>query len=187
MEFTAPRVSASGINSSTSRAAISLHGMVTDNPRMPRARAPATAAGIASSSTSRATNTQSSPVASKAALKMTGESECRMGEPITAATAVVPRGGCAVTSGEDPGVARLLRDPEELVVVVGEEVPVVLDEHVVQPGTRLRVERGLDRTLARHGDRRRRQAWVQPGVVRRVGGQLALGRIVRVGDGVQQR
>jgi hypothetical protein len=81
-------------------ATASLWGMVTDRPPIIRARIPAMAPAVAPARTGKARKAQSRPAARKAALWRTGESEWRIGYPMTAATRVAPVGqGEAVSSG----------------------------------------------------------------------------------------
>ena len=61
-----------------------------------------TAASARPSATSKATYTQSSPVAAKAALRIWGEREWRIGSPITAATRVAPVGGSSPSGSHPP-------------------------------------------------------------------------------------
>src|SRR5262245_40602698 len=159
--------------------------MVTDSPPSPSVRMAATAVAPSPSATSQATKTQSRPASAKAALRMAGDSEWRMGWPITAASRVAP----PITRRRRPGGSpapealgrALLLQVLELAVAVGEgEVALGVDQHVVDPVARCRVEGGLQAGLARRGDRRRRQALVQPGVVRR--GPVEVGLLELAGE-----
>src|SRR5581483_11655013 len=165
--------------------------MVTDRPATPRSRAPSAAAAARPGATSKAVNTQSRSRARKAALCITGEIECRIGCPMTAATRVLPatcQGGFMLGSDEALGT-RLANELLELGVGRGEGVlSARVDEHVVEPRARRRVERGLERLLPDRCDRRRREARILARVVRRVGvevgvRQLGLVRADRVLDG----
>src|ERR1019366_2896348 len=60
--------------------------MVTDSPAIFMARIPSRAAAVDPAPTGNATDTQSSPRASKAALCSSGDSEWAMGSPITPTT-----------------------------------------------------------------------------------------------------
>ncbi len=68
-----------GVRAATATATSSLWGMVTDSPRMPRVRAPATAAAAPPGATGKATDTQSTPRWAKAVLWSSGESEWATG------------------------------------------------------------------------------------------------------------
>ena len=84
----APRARAVTDSSSTTAAAASLWGIVTDRPPIPSARMPSTASATSPGATSKARYTQSRPSARKAALWMAGDRECRTGDPMTAASRV---------------------------------------------------------------------------------------------------
>src|SRR5207248_1150782 len=146
-----------------------LWGMVTESPARPRSRAPSAAAAARPGATSKAVNTQSRSRARKAALWITGEIECRIGYPITAATLVEPATCQGGLSSDQPLGARLLDQLLELAVGCGEGVLAAgIDEHVVQPRPRRGVERRLERLLADGGDGCRRQPRILARVVRRV-------------------
>src|SRR5690606_20351959 len=177
-QFTAPSAAATGDSSSTAAAAASLCGIVTDIPLMPRGTIDRTAASPCSGATSNAQNTQSSCRAAKAALWSAGESEWRTGWPMTAATWVAAdtSRGVVIGCSEDPRGAGLVAHPEELVVVVGEEVAAVgVGEDVVEPRALGGMERGLERTATRHRDGGGRQAGVEARVVGRVEGEVGVG------------
>ncbi len=78
--------------SSTASKACSLWGMVTDNPASSRARIPVSAAAAAPARTGNATDTQSRPSASNAALCNSGDNECETGSPMTPTTRDAPLG-----------------------------------------------------------------------------------------------
>ena len=84
----APRARAVADSSSTTAAAASLWGIVTDRPPIPSARMPPRASATSPGATSKATKAQSSPRARKAALWMAGDRVWRTGDPMTAASRV---------------------------------------------------------------------------------------------------
>src|SRR6185503_14725684 len=135
------------------RAASSLYGAVTFAYSTSR-----TAASSSSGRTSRRTYSHSSPAAAKAAFCIRGDSECATGCP-----------------RRTTSVAVLGLVLEEVLVVRREVVVAVVglaDEVEVVDLRRMR--RRLERRHAGVVDRRRRQAVVQPCVVRRRIGQLGL-------------
>ena len=187
---------AAGDGWSTKVATSDLCGIVTESPRRPRAALPAGPRRRRAGGTAKARYTPSSPQAANAALCITGESEWRTGQPMMPATRVAPswfpdrpnpRPPDRHPSRPGPGAMFLM-----VVLVVGGEGVACRPR---RPGRRTarctapagaarrvrvgrRVERGLDRLLARVGDRRRRQAQVEVRVVRRVDGpQRAEGRL----------
>src|SRR5206468_3101292 len=128
------------------RAASSLYGAVTFAYSASRS-----AASSSSGSTSRRTYSQSSPAAAKAAFCIRGDSECATGCPRR--TTSIPVLGLVL---EEVLVVR--REVVVLVIRLAHEV------EVVDVG---RVRGRLERRHAGVVDRRRRQAVVQPRVVRR--------------------
>ena len=181
-QLTAPSRSATADRRSTRAATASLWGMVTDRPRMPRARAPARAsAGAARPAPG------SPPTPSRARARRrrccadAGDSEWATGSPITPTTAVAAdsRRGRRRTGalGIDASLARrsgqaALFGQGLVGLLLGEGVgeglgAVGLHHHEVQPGPGGRVEGGLEGGPGREADRRRGQALVEVGVVRR--------------------
>ena len=77
-------------------------GIVTDRPPSRSVRMAATASPPAPVGTGKARYTQSSPSSAKAALCMTGDSECRTGSPMTAATRVSPLSGLGADGQHSP-------------------------------------------------------------------------------------
>src|SRR5688500_18922346 len=99
---------------------------------------------------------------------MAGESEGRIGWPITPADRVAPGITPAQPPAAEPCVAAALLRPDELAVALGEEVVALgVLEDVVDPGPVGRVQGGLDAGSTGRRDRGGREARVAAGVVRR--------------------
>ena len=153
-QFTAPSAAATGVVASTAPWAAGLVGHGDRQPPDAQRAGGLDRGGPWPSGTSRATKAQSAPVAAKAALRMVGDSEWRIGEPMTAASRVSP----VITGRPRPHSApealgrALGLQPQELVVVVGEGVvPVGVGQDVPPPGTVRRVASAAS-MLARPGE-----------------------------------
>ena len=152
-QFTASRAVAIGVHESTEGS----HGrLVRHRHRHPRERdGPHHLDGVGRVAVRAPTTAryfQRRPSASNAALCITGESEWSIGRPITAASLTA---GARALPAPEPLRLALLLLLEELRLRGGEEVAALRLEHVVDPVAVGRVERGLDRRLARG----RRSAW----------------------------
>src|SRR5690606_22150227 len=164
-QLTAPRAAATGVRSSTASWTAALRALVTESPAGPSVRTAATASPPRPSGTSKATYTQSRPVAAKAALRIVGDSECRTGEPMTAATRVRPVTGPPTASAAAAGGLAAVPGRQEVRVVVREVVgPVVLGdvEHVPPPVALGGCQRRLDAGPPGRGDRGRGQPGLVP-------------------------
>ena len=181
----APASCAHSSSESTSGTTALFSGIVSDSPRQV-ASSDSTKARSPEDSISTASYVQSSPRCLYAARCSAGDNECVIGDPRTAQRMLA---GSAVFTGL--AVLLQLRDPLLVLGVrrgeAGGVVLVVRDE--VEPVAVRRVERGLDRLLARRPDRPGRQPGVLVGVVRRGvrplrrSGPHIAGTLAHVGNG----
>src|SRR5437763_2998371 len=195
--FAAPNAAATGVTSSATTSATSLSGMVNDSPAHSGPR-PATRPASSASAHSIAVYRQPvSPAAAYPALCSTGDSECAIGLPRTAArrtlsrSAACPAARCAWTDGRrgasadtdgHPGRPRLTGLLADVGVRLGERrVARRVDGQEVVEVRGRRVDRGAERVVARVADRSRRQPRLVVGVVRVVRVvQLRLGQLAGV-------
>ncbi len=90
MQLTASKVCALSLISSSKAQTLTLCGIVTERPAMPKALTPLMASVSSSSGVSKAVYTQSIFASLKAALSITGDKECFTGLPITPTKIVEP-------------------------------------------------------------------------------------------------